>query len=196
MLPILNHIIYTLIIIIIGAYILYDTITDINTKNTIYLGIVGGSLLLALLGGIFLSGIFNGGGFIVYIPCILFILLTLYLFFVNNNISGMFIKVFILISIILVGVIVGKLFNISSETDVIHIINMLKSHYSYLAVIFAMILSYMIYIYLKTGNQDPDYKCNLKVLTTSSIVAFIICAFNLIIYNSYTNMEHNIQIKY
>lgn len=193
MLPILNHIIYTLIICIIGAYILYD-----NTRNeTIYLALIGGTLLLSLLGGIFISGVFNGNdGIMFYIPCLLFVLTTLYLIFVNNSISDIIIKVFIFISILLVGISIGKIFNMSSETDAANLIYVLKSHYSYLVMIFAIIVSYIVYIYLHTGDQDPNHKCNLKVLTSSSIVAFMICIFNLIIYNSYANMDHTIQIKY
>ena len=60
----------------------------------------------------------------------------------------------------------------SSETDASNLIYVLKSHYSYLVMIFAIIVSYIVYIYLHTGDQDPNYKCNLKVLTSSSIVAF------------------------
>ena len=196
MLPILNHIVYSFVILLAAAYILHENMTDKKTKEFIYNGILLGSAVLIFLVGILTSKIFIGReSMVLYLSCILFAGITSYFVFINKQLSENMISIFIAVTLFLVGICIGKIFNIGDDKEN-NLISVLGSHYSYMLIIVAIVSGYFINMYYKNKKDDPDYKCNLKTICISSIVAFVIILINFLIYYNHDSIPHKVEFKY
>lgn len=197
MLPIVNHIVYTFIILIACAYILHENTEDATTKKLIYKGITLGVMILIFFIGAWISKVFdNMNGTVIYVGSIIFIGITSYLTFVNKTLlTGTLLTLMMVTATFLAGIMIGKMFRLNDMSEEAHIINVLGSHYSYILIICVILTAYVLYMYYKNKNEDPNYKCNLKTLCVSSSVALIIIFINFIIYNSH-DIKHKIELKY
>jgi MFS family permease len=196
MLPILNHIIYSFVILIATAYILHENMKDKKTKEFIYNGILLGSAILIFLVGILASKIFIGReNMVLYLSCILFAGITSYFVFINKQLSENMISIFIAVTLFLVGICIGKIFNLTEDKEN-NLISVLGSHYGYILIIISIIAGYFINMYYKNKKMDPEYKCNLKTICVSSVVAFIIILINFLIYYNHDAIPHKVEFKY
>jgi L-asparagine transporter-like permease len=86
MLPIVNHIVYTFVILIACAYILHENTEDEPTKILLYKGITIGVMGLTFFIGTLISKFFdNMNGTVIYVGTIIFICVTSYFTFVNKK---------------------------------------------------------------------------------------------------------------